>query len=215
MLFESGGMDFDAKTQALYAGTSFGRFLLPLDASRMRYLGGGSNHWGGWCRPLDPIDFEQRAWLPYSGWPFGIDELEPYFKRAQDLRRSRTLDLRQIEHANVRGCTAPRARRRRRLHKLVPVQQDAQQRPANAFRRPLCRRSEAHRKSQTFSARQRNEFAPVPRCREPRQLRHRHAQRAQILGEAEDDRSGAGRDRERAPHARFARRGCYRRRKRE
>ena len=85
MLFESGGMDFDAKTQALYAGNVSGVSYLPLDASRMRYLGGGSNHWGGWCRPLDPIDFEQRAWVPYSGWPFGIDELEPYFKRAQDL----------------------------------------------------------------------------------------------------------------------------------
>jgi choline dehydrogenase-like flavoprotein len=85
MLFESGGMDFDAKTQALYAGKVSGVSYLPLDASRMRYLGGGSNHWGGWCRPLDPIDFEQRAWVPYSGWPFGIDELEPYFKRAQDL----------------------------------------------------------------------------------------------------------------------------------
>jgi choline dehydrogenase-like flavoprotein len=85
MLFESGGMDFDSKTQALYAGTVSGVSYLPLDASRMRYLGGGSNHWGGWCRPLDPIDFEQRPWVPYSGWPFGIKELRPYFKRAQDL----------------------------------------------------------------------------------------------------------------------------------
>lgn len=85
MLFESGGTDFDAKTQALYAGKVAGDSYLPLDASRMRYLGGGTNHWGGWCRPLDPIDFEKRAWVPYSGWPFGIKELKPYFKRAQDL----------------------------------------------------------------------------------------------------------------------------------
>jgi len=85
MLFESGGMDFDARTQALYAGKVSGVSYLPLDSSRMRYLGGGSNHWGGWCRPLDAIDFEQRSWVPYSGWPFGIKELKPYFKRAQDL----------------------------------------------------------------------------------------------------------------------------------
>jgi choline dehydrogenase-like flavoprotein len=85
MLFESGGMDFEAKTQALYAGKVSGASYLPLDASRLRYLGGGSNHWGGWCRPLDPIDFEPRAWVPYSGWPFGIEELQPYFKRAQAL----------------------------------------------------------------------------------------------------------------------------------
>ena len=53
MLFESGGMAFDAKTQALYGGSVAGVSYLPLDASRLRYLGGSSNHWGGWCRPLD------------------------------------------------------------------------------------------------------------------------------------------------------------------
>jgi choline dehydrogenase-like flavoprotein len=78
-------MDFDTKTQALYAGKVAGVAYLPLDASRMRYLGGSSNHWGGWCRPLDPIDFEKRAWVAYSGWPFAIKELQPYFKRAQAL----------------------------------------------------------------------------------------------------------------------------------
>jgi len=85
MLFESGGLDFDAKTQSLYAGTVGGVSYLPLDASRMRYLGGGTNHWGGWCRPLDPIDFEERPWVAHSGWPFGIKELKPYFQRAQAM----------------------------------------------------------------------------------------------------------------------------------
>ena len=85
MLFESGGMDFDAKTQQLYAGTLAGVSYLPLDVSRMRYLGGSTNHWGGWCRPFDPIDLEQRSWVAHSGWPFRINELQPYFKRAQAL----------------------------------------------------------------------------------------------------------------------------------
>ena len=85
MLFESGGMDFDPATQALYAGSQAGVKYLPLDASRMRYLGGGTNHWGGWSRPLDAIDFEKRDWVAHSGWPFGIDTLKPYFSRAQSL----------------------------------------------------------------------------------------------------------------------------------
>ena len=85
MLFESGGLDFDPATQALYAGSEDGVRYLPLDASRMRYLGGSSNHWGGWTRPLEAIDFEQRDWVPHSGWPFGIEALRPYFKRAQSL----------------------------------------------------------------------------------------------------------------------------------
>lgn len=84
-LLESGGMEFDDKTQALYAGTQSGVQYLALDGSRLRFLGGSSNHWGGWTRPLDPSDFEKRDWLPYSGWPFSRKEIEPYFPRAQEL----------------------------------------------------------------------------------------------------------------------------------
>jgi choline dehydrogenase-like flavoprotein len=85
LLLESGGADFDGATQALYAGEEAGVRYLPLEASRLRFLGGSSNHWGGWCRPLDPIDFETRDWLPHSGWPIGRSTLEPYFARAQSL----------------------------------------------------------------------------------------------------------------------------------
>jgi choline dehydrogenase-like flavoprotein len=85
LLLESGGMAFDAATQALYAGAETGVKYYALDATRLRYLGGCTNHWGGWCRPLDEDDFEQRDWLAYSGWPFSRAEIEPYFARAQSL----------------------------------------------------------------------------------------------------------------------------------
>lgn len=85
VMLESGGMDYDPATQALYAGRETGVPYIKLDAGRLRYLGGSSNHWGGYCRPLDAIDFEKRDWLPYSGWPFGREVLEPYFPRAQKL----------------------------------------------------------------------------------------------------------------------------------
>ena len=85
LLLESGGMDFDAATQALYQGTQSGTQYLTLDGSRLRYFGGSTNHWGGWTRPLDESDFLKRDWLPYSGWPFPRKELEPYFPRAQAL----------------------------------------------------------------------------------------------------------------------------------
>jgi choline dehydrogenase-like flavoprotein len=84
-LLESGGMDFDAATQALYEGPETGTHYLPLDGSRMRFLGGSTNHWGGWCRPLEKIDFEKRDWLAHSGWPFGREVLEPYYPRAQEM----------------------------------------------------------------------------------------------------------------------------------
>jgi choline dehydrogenase-like flavoprotein len=85
LMLESGGADYDATTQALYAGSETGVPYIRLDAGRLRYLGGSSNHWGGYCRPLDAIDFETRDWLPYSGWPFTRSALEPYFARAQAM----------------------------------------------------------------------------------------------------------------------------------
>jgi choline dehydrogenase-like flavoprotein len=84
-LLESGGMQFDPATQALYEGPETGTPYLPLDASRLRFLGGSTNHWGGWCRPLEKIDFEQRDWLAHSGWPFGREILEAYYPRAQEI----------------------------------------------------------------------------------------------------------------------------------
>ena len=85
LLLESGGMDREEDTQALYKGRETGVPYIPLDAGRLRFLGGSSNHWGGYCRPLEVIDFEERDWLPHSGWPFGREAIEPYFPRAQSL----------------------------------------------------------------------------------------------------------------------------------
>jgi choline dehydrogenase-like flavoprotein len=68
----------------LYSGENVG-IDYPLAASRLRFFGGSSNHWGGFTRPLDPIDFQQRDWVPYSGWPFGIEELQSYYPKACKL----------------------------------------------------------------------------------------------------------------------------------
>lgn len=85
MLLESGGLDFDQETQELYQGRSTGQAFTPLVADRLRYLGGTTNHWSGSCHPFDPIDFEPREYVSASGWPFGRDTLEPYYRRAQEL----------------------------------------------------------------------------------------------------------------------------------
>ncbi len=85
LLMESGGLAFEANAQKLYEGSETGVSYVALDGGRLRFLGGSSNHWGGWCRPLDEIDFESRDWVPHSGWPFARGEIEPYFARAQAL----------------------------------------------------------------------------------------------------------------------------------
>jgi choline dehydrogenase-like flavoprotein len=85
LLLESGGMNFNSKDQSLYHGSQSGVAYTALDGGRLRFLGGSTNHWGGYCRPMDAIDFETRDWIPHSGWPFDRREIEPYFARAQSL----------------------------------------------------------------------------------------------------------------------------------
>ena len=84
-MLESGGFGPDDETRDLYRGENVGLPYSFADGSRSRYFGGSSNCWGGWCRPLDPWDFEKRDWIPHSGWPFGLEELAPYYARTHEL----------------------------------------------------------------------------------------------------------------------------------
>ncbi len=81
-LIESGGLEFDERTQSLYEGKLVGLPDHDLDVARLRYFGGSTNHWGGSSRPFDPSDFEQRPWIPYSGWPITRADLDPFYERA-------------------------------------------------------------------------------------------------------------------------------------
>jgi choline dehydrogenase-like flavoprotein len=84
-LLESGGPEEEEASQELARGESLGRTYYPLDETRFRVFGGASNRWAGWCRPLDPIDLEDRDWVPHSGWPIGWQEFDPYFREAAHL----------------------------------------------------------------------------------------------------------------------------------
>ncbi len=81
-LLESGGLRPDPQTQSLYTGENVGVPYQPLDRVRSSVLGGTTDRWAGTCRPLDEIDFEARAWVPHSGWPFSAGHLRPYYERA-------------------------------------------------------------------------------------------------------------------------------------
>jgi choline dehydrogenase-like flavoprotein len=95
LLLESGDLKFDADTQSLCSGESTGHRYFPLDISRARQFGGSPNFWaidigeghlgGARFRPLDALDFEKRDEVPYSGWPFGKTELDPFYDRAHSF----------------------------------------------------------------------------------------------------------------------------------
>jgi choline dehydrogenase-like flavoprotein len=85
VLLESGGFDPDDDTRDLYRGEDVGLPYSFADGCRGRFFGGSSNCWGGWCRPLDAWDFEKRDWIANSGWPFGLEEMAPYYERTHAL----------------------------------------------------------------------------------------------------------------------------------
>jgi choline dehydrogenase-like flavoprotein len=91
-MIESGDLEFDEQTQTLCEGATDGEPYHSLREVRRRQLGGSANLWdtrltdnqlGFRSAPLDNIDFEQKDWLPYSGWPFGKSHLDPFYRRAQ------------------------------------------------------------------------------------------------------------------------------------
>lgn len=110
-LIESGGFDADPDTNDLYRGDNVG---IPYDFDcnyRSRYLGGSSNCWGGWNRPLEPLDFAARSWVPHSGWPLTRDDMEPYYQRTHALLKLGPPNFEAdfweaaINHARVRRAT--------------------------------------------------------------------------------------------------------------
>jgi len=102
VLLEAGGEKHEEASQELYRGEEGCDLLGPdayyLLAGRARVLGGTTLHWHGWCRPMDPLDFEARPWVEDSGWPLHRDELTPFYRRA-----ARLLGLSDFDDAADRG----------------------------------------------------------------------------------------------------------------
>ncbi|MGI6853841.1 FAD-binding protein [Mesorhizobium sp. 1B3] len=48
-------------------------------------LGGTSRLWSGRCVPLDDIDFEERAFVPFSGWPITRADISVYHTEALEF----------------------------------------------------------------------------------------------------------------------------------
>ncbi|MCC5951372.1 MAG: GMC family oxidoreductase [Acidimicrobiia bacterium] len=92
LLLESGGREIDEATQALAAGEVVGEPLLAhglravdLVDTRLRYLGGSTNHWAGACAPLYPADLASPPGSDVSGWPIAYDELARWYPDAAAL----------------------------------------------------------------------------------------------------------------------------------
>src|SRR5436309_9480687 len=89
VLADSGRLHEDPAAQELNRGVADGpilkgywRYLLD---GRWRGVQGAAKGWGrGFCMPLQPVDFQHRPWITYSGWPLTPEELAPYERRAAE-----------------------------------------------------------------------------------------------------------------------------------
>jgi len=93
VVLESGGIEYEGPSQALYQGSGelsgdgvsardISNYLV---TSRFRQLGGAGNKWGGKCGIPDAEVFEERDWIPNSGWPVSRASLMPFYDQACDV----------------------------------------------------------------------------------------------------------------------------------
>ena len=84
-LLEQGGLEPSQETGAEPIVENEGLPYRSLPTAEDRRFGGATNRWGGLCAPLDPIDFEERSWVPHSGWPLDRSDLDPFYADAQEV----------------------------------------------------------------------------------------------------------------------------------
>ncbi len=96
VLLEAGGTELDPDEQKMYAGPVVSDVLPDtyLQTSRLRQFGGTTNHWGGHSVVINEHVFGSRSGVPQGDWPFGADELRPYYADA-----SRILSKKRIRPA--------------------------------------------------------------------------------------------------------------------
>ncbi|VVN99639.1 FAD-dependent oxidoreductase [Pseudomonas fluorescens] len=84
MLAEGGGHEYSQRSQTLYKCSSSGLNAY-VETTRLRFLGGTSNHWAGRCRPFEPSDFTVPPPGSLPGWPIAFSEIERNLPGAMDI----------------------------------------------------------------------------------------------------------------------------------
>jgi len=85
VLCEGGGLRATNESQATYDGEVIGDNYFPLTSTRLRFFGGSTNHWGGYCRIFDEIDFSRDYLSESFVWPIERKEIDPYLQEACDI----------------------------------------------------------------------------------------------------------------------------------
>lgn len=83
LLIDGGDWNEDAVSDDAYIGHADAPHPATTEYRRQRF--GGTTHlWGGRCVPLDAVDLNVRSYVPNSGWPIDLHEIEKYYPDAMD-----------------------------------------------------------------------------------------------------------------------------------
>ncbi|MGB4784739.1 MAG: hypothetical protein WAQ77_08480, partial [Candidatus Acidiferrum sp.] len=85
LVLESGGLDNEAVIQKLNESEVVGLPHTGIEKGRVRAFGGSTIAWGGQNLRLGAFDFQKRSWVPNSGWPITLQDIEPYYDRAEQV----------------------------------------------------------------------------------------------------------------------------------
>ncbi len=108
VLLEAGGSNYEADTQAMYEGDVVGRSY-PIAFTRLRMFGGTSAHWEGLCSVRPARHFKARPGVTDATWPITVDELLPYYQKANRLLQLGHFDYNQAEAKGLAHGIAPSA----------------------------------------------------------------------------------------------------------
>jgi choline dehydrogenase-like flavoprotein len=85
VVLESGMREPDAAGDDLNSLDSVGLRHDGWREGRVRSFGGTTRAWGGQLVPMRATELAARSWVPDSGWPLELDELQPYYRRVEQL----------------------------------------------------------------------------------------------------------------------------------
>ena len=85
ILCEAGGVEASADSQSVYRAETEGDDYYDLETARLRFFGGTTNHWSGWCRQMDAADFENKVEGVPTAWPISKADLDPYSEETSKI----------------------------------------------------------------------------------------------------------------------------------
>ena len=85
LILEAGGLKYEHELHTDYEYDFPNWFRGEWAATRTRAIGGTTIAWYGRCTQMEPINFEERDWVPNSGWPIDVAEIDQYKRQALEF----------------------------------------------------------------------------------------------------------------------------------